>query len=214
MIDLLAARLADRDIDMVGDNAYASKAWRGLPKRVTITSRLRGDATIYARKPPRTGKKGRPRKWGARLASLAQIATDPATRWSEASVRRYGKTETLMLCAIDCLWEPLGPEAPVRVILVKDTSKRCGHQLALISTDLKATTAKLVERYADRWPIEVCFEEAKEFFGVGHARNRIRKAIERTVPFQFLCMTLTILWYAGFGHHPDVVAEHRARPGT
>jgi hypothetical protein len=53
--------------------------------------------------------------------------------------------------------------------------------------------------------------EGKEIFGVGHARNRARKAVQRTVPFQFLCMTLTIIWYAASGHHPDVVAEHRAR---
>lgn len=211
MIDLLAARLSDRDIDTVGDNAYASKAWRGLPERVTLTSRLRGDAAIYARTPPRTGKKGRPRKWGKRLASLAQIASDPATHWVATTVRRYGKTETLMLCAIDCLWKPLGPETPVRVILVKDTTKPSGYQIALISTDLQASAAKLVERYADRWPIEVCFEEAKELFGVGQARNRTQLAVERTVPFQFLSMTLTILWYAACGHHPDIVAEHRAR---
>ena len=211
MLDLLAARLTDRDIDMVGDAAYASRAWRGLQGRLSITSRLRCNAALYGRRPPRTGKRGQPRKWGARLESLAQIATDQATEWSEATLRRYGKTETLMLCQVDCLWEPLGSETPVRVILVQDTSKRCGYEIALISTDLKATPAKLVERYADRWPIEVCFEEAKELFGVGHARNRTRKAVERTVPFQFLSMGLTILWYADFGHHPDVVAEHRAR---
>jgi hypothetical protein len=99
----------------------------------------------------------------------------------------------------------------VRVILIKDSSKPHGYQLALISTDLNATPAQLVERYADRWPIEVAFEEGKELFGVGHARNRTPKAVERTVPFQFLCMTIVIIWYAASGHHPDVVAEHRAR---
>lgn len=211
MLDLLTARLADRDIDTVGDAAYASEAWRGLPGRVSITSRLRSNAAIYARRPPRTGKRGQPRKWGERLRSLAQIAADPATEWSEASVRRYGKTETLLLCQVDCLWGPLGPETPVRVILVKDTSRACGYQIALISTDLKTSAAQLVERYAERWPIEVAFEEGKELFGVGHARNRTPKAVERTVPFQFLAMTITILWYAAAGHHPDVVAEHRAR---
>jgi len=126
-------------------------------------------------------------------------------------VRRYGKSETLTLATIDCLWGPLGSETPVRVILVKDTSKAGGYQLALISTDLKATPAALVERYAERWPIEVCFEEAKHQAGVGDARNRSRLAVERTVPFQLLCMALTIVWYAETGHHPNVVAEHRAR---
>ncbi|MGO9901339.1 MAG: hypothetical protein ACLP0J_17025 [Solirubrobacteraceae bacterium] len=32
-----------------------------------------------------------------------------------------------------------------------------------------------------------------------------------THSFQFLAMNLTIIWYAASGHHPDVVAEHRAR---
>lgn len=211
MTDLLAARLADRTIHTVGDAAYASGSSRGLPTRVTLTSRLRSNAVIYKRKPPRTGKRGQPAKWGKRLATLARIAADPATKWTAHTVRRYGKTETLMLTTIDCLWRPLGPETPVRVILVKDTAKACGYQIALITTDLDSTPAQIVERYADRWPIEVAYEDAKHVFGVGDARNRTPKAVERTAPFQFLCMTITIVWYSLHGHHPDVVAEHRAR---
>ena len=215
MIELLAARLPERQIDVVGDAAYATEAWRGLGARITVTSRLRVDAALYDRQPPRTGKQGRPRKWGQRLPNLAKIATHPATQWTEHQVRRYGKPETLMLHTIDCLWAPLGAETPVRVILVQDPKKQSGYQIALITTDLHATAAQIVERYADRWQIEVAFEEGKHIFGVGHARNRTRKAVERTVPFQFLAMTITILWYAASGHHPDVVSEHRARsPGT
>jgi DDE superfamily endonuclease len=210
-VDLLAARLPSRRIDMVGDAAYATEAWRGLPGQVTITSRLRSNGAIYDRKPPRTGKQGRPRQWGKRLPALAKIATDPATEWVEQAVRRYGKIETLELAIIDCLWGPLGPHTPTRVILVKDERKPSGYQLALITTDLDASAAEIVERYADRWPIEVAFEDGKELFGVGDARNRTNKAVERTVPFQFLAMTLTIIWYAVAGHHPNVVEEHRQR---
>jgi len=211
MVDLLAARLAGRAIHTVADAAYASGASRGLPTRVTLTSRLRSNAALYRRTPPPTGKRGRPAKWGKRLGGLAQIATDPATQWAQATVRRYGKTEELELTTIDCLWGPLGAETPVRVILVKDSSKPCGYQIALITTDLDASAEKIVERYADRWPIEVAYEDAKHIFGVGDARNRTPKAVQRTAPFQFLCMTLTIVWYALSGHHPNVVSEHRAR---
>jgi len=211
MIDLLAARLAGRRIDLVGDAAYATEAWRGLDTRVTVTSRLRSNAAIYAAAPERTGKRGRPRKWGRRLPSLAEIALDPATSWVKHTVRRYGKTETLMLSVIDCLWEPLGPDTPVRVILVQDTTKPAGYQLALITTDLTSTPAQIVERYSDRWAIEMSFEEAKHQAGVGDAENRTEKAVKRTAPFQFLTMTLTITWYALHGHHPDDIAEHRAR---
>ena len=211
MIDLLAARLPGRTIHLVGDAAYATEAWRGLPAYVTLTSRLRSNAAVFAPKPGPTGQRGRPRKWGERLGSLKQIAADPASQSVEHTLRRYGKTETLTLAQVDCLWGPLGPDTPARVILVQDTSKPSGYQLALITTDPNSSAAEIVERYADRWPIEVAFEEGKELFGVGHARNRTRKAVERTVPFQFLVMTIAILWYADSGHHPDVVAEHRAR---
>jgi DDE superfamily endonuclease len=211
MVDLLAARLPGRRIDVVGDAAYATEAWRGLGASVTITSRLRSNAAMYAPKPGRTGKRGRPRKWGRRLGKLAEIATNPATRWVEQTVSRYGKTETLLLHVIDCLWEPLGPDTPVRVIIVRDDTKPAGYQLALITTDLASTPAQIVERYSDRWAIEVAFEEAKHQAGVGDAENRTEKAVTRTVPFQFLAMSLTICWYALHGHHPDDIAEHRAR---
>ncbi len=42
------------------------------------------------------------------------------------------------------------------------------------------------------WPTEVAYEEGKELAGVGQARNRTEKAVQRTVPFQFICMSLTI----------------------
>jgi DDE superfamily endonuclease len=211
MIDLLAARLAGRRIDVVGDAAYATEAWRGLGASVTITSRLRSNAAIYAPQPARTGKRGRPRKWGRRLGKLAQIATNPATRWVGQTVSRYAKTETLLLHVIDCLGEPLGSDTPVRVIIVGDDTKPAGYQLALITTDLTSTPAQIVERYSDRWAIEVAFAEAKHQAGVGDAENRTEKAVTRTVPFQFLAMSLTICWYALHGHHPDDIAEHRAR---
>jgi hypothetical protein len=209
MTDLLTTRLPGRTVHLVGDAAYATEAWRGLPANVTLTSRLRSNAAVFAPKPGPTGQRGRPRKWGERLGSLTRIATDPATCWVEQTVRRYGKTDTLKLTTIDCLWAPLGP---ARVILVEDSSKPSGYQLALITTDLHASPAEIVERHADRWPIEVAFEEGKELFGVGHARNRTPKAVQRTVPFQFLVMTLTITRYTSSGHHPDIVANTAQKP--
>jgi len=211
MVDLIAARFPDRKLHVVGDSAYGSGAWRALGAQVTLTVRPRKDAALYAPAPPRTGKRGRPALKGARLPSLAQIALDAATAWQQVNARRYGKSEQIEVHAFRCLWHGALGYTPVQVLLVRDTTKPAGYQLALLTTDLDATPAELVERYGDRWPIEVAFEEAKQLAGVGQARNRTRRAVERTVPFQFLCMTLTILWYALHGHHRADVEEHRAR---
>jgi hypothetical protein len=80
-----------------------------------------------------------------------------------------------MLHWIDCLWGPLGAETPVRVIIVQDTNRSSGYQIALITTGLTSTATQIVERYADRWPIEVAYEEDKELLGVGDARHRAAK---------------------------------------
>jgi hypothetical protein len=215
LLCLLAKRFPARKIHGVGDAAYASGAFAGLPANATMTSRLRADATLHRLAPPRppVGQRqpGRPPKKGAQLPKLAQIAADPATAWVKTTVTRYAKTEQIMAHAFQCLWYDAFGSQPVQVVLIQDTTKCQGYELALISTDLDASAAQLIERYSERWPTEVAYEEGKELAGVGDARNRAPKAVERTVPFQFLCMTLAIIWYALAGHDPSDVAEHRAR---
>lgn len=215
MLCLLATRFSERMIHMVGDAAYASGAFANLPENVTITSRLRSDAALNELAAPRPPvgqrKRGRPPKKGPRLPKLSQIALDPATAWVKTTARRYGKTEQVMVHAFGCLWYEAFAQQTVQVVLIQDATKPQGYELALISTDANATPAQLIERYADRWPTEVAYEEGKLLAGVGEARNRTEKSVQRTVPFQFLCMTLTIIWYALSGHDPGDVTEHRQR---
>lgn len=210
IVDVIAARCPDRTVHAVGDAGYASGAWRGLPRRVTMTFRVRTDAALYQPTPPKTGLRGRPAKKGDRLPRIAQIAAE-AAGWTQTTATRYAKTEQLAVRDLPCLWYEALNDTPCRLILVADPDDPSRAQLALITTDLSSTPAQIIERYADRWSIEVCFQDAKHVFGVGQARNRVGPAVERTAPFGFLTMSLTILWYALCGHHPDIVAEHRAR---
>lgn len=212
IVCLLAERFPGRLIHVVGDSAYSAKAFAGLPVNVTITARLRGDARLYEPAPPRTPQtRGRPRRKGQMLRKPAQIAIDPATGWQPAGVRRYGKAGKALVHSFGGLWYETFGQQPVQVVIAKDPARPSVPELILVSTDLHATPGELIERFADRWPIEVAYEDAKQLFGIGEARNRTENAVRRTVPFQFLAMTLTIIWYALAGHHPNDVAEHRHR---
>ena len=73
-----------------------------------------------------------------------------------------------------------------------------------------ATAAHVIERYAARWSIEVAIEDAKQLGGVGQARNRLERAVQRTIPFGLVVNTLVICWYAKAGHHPGDVEAARA----
>jgi hypothetical protein len=99
----------------------------------------------------------------------------------------------------------------VQVVLVRPVGAPDGYDLALVSTDLAATPAALVERYADRWSAETTFLDARHLAGVGQARTRTRRSVERLVPFGLACYSLAICWYARHGHPAGDLADHRAR---
>ena len=110
---------------------------------------------------------------GDRLPSLAKIAA--AAAFSQVTVTRYGKTETIAVHAFTCLWYSVAGTAPVTVILIRDKSKT-GYDLALVTTEKDPDIARVIERYAARWAIEVAIEDAKQLFGTGQARNRTAAA--------------------------------------
>jgi hypothetical protein len=83
--------------------------------------------------------------------------------------------------------------------------------LPLVTTDLESSAEDLVARYGSRWGIEQAFADARHIIGVGQARNRTRRAVERTVPFGLICFSMVTVWYALHGHAPDDVTSHRTR---
>jgi hypothetical protein len=64
LVDLLVAALPGRRVSVAADAAYRGKPLHGLPARVRFTSRLPVNAALSGPRPPRTGKRGRPRLRG------------------------------------------------------------------------------------------------------------------------------------------------------
>jgi hypothetical protein len=144
------------------------------------------------------------------MPELIVLAGLVAVDWQPATITCYGRQRDTEVATWRCLWYgPLGPQ-PVQVVLVRPRGAPDGYDLALVSTDLDAAGAELVSRYSHRWQIEVAFEEARQVAGVGQARNRTRAAVERTVPFELVCVSLVVVWYATAGQPDRDLAAHRA----
>jgi len=208
LIDMILARFPAAIVELIMDGAYASKAWRGLPERVTVTTRMRSNAAVFALAPPRTGKKGRPALEGARLASLAKLA-ESAVFTAITITSPDGRTRVEHVTTMTCLWYGPFHSRPVTVMLIRKPGRTDGFDVALASTDVNATAAALIARYDSRWTIETAHQEAKAH-GVGEARNRVQRAVERTVPFGFFTQTITIVWYALHGD-PQADLDQRRR---
>lgn len=208
LIEILAYRHPDRTVHVVFDSAYGCRQLRGLPPNVTLTTRLIAKAALWAPPPPRQpGTRGRTRTKGDRLPNLAELARS-RDGWHTATVTRYGTTSTIHVRTIHCLWYDVWLTQPVQVTLIREPG-RTGYQLALITTDPATTPAAIIERYATRWAIEVCFHEAKQVYHVGQAQNRTPQAVHRTVIFGLHTMTLTTIWYTTTGHHPTDLTHRR-----
>src|SRR5437667_2688902 len=147
------------------DGAYATKARRGLPNDVTVTTRMRANAAVFALAPPRTGKRGRPALKGARLGSLAQLAAaavfEPVTITGPD-----GRSRVEHAWRTSCLWYGPFHTRPVVIMLIRKPDRSDGYDVAIASTDTDADTPALIARYDSRRTIETAHQEAKAH-GVG-----------------------------------------------
>jgi hypothetical protein len=130
--------------------------------------------------------------------------------WRKTTAHRYGRLETVYLAEVPAIWYGSFGNTPGRCVLVRDEDSDKAYDLALFTIDPDATTEHAVERYAIRWAIEPSNAAGKQQMCVGQARNRLPKAVERTVPFGMLIQSLVVTWYATAGHHPDDVTTRRA----
>jgi hypothetical protein len=167
LVRLVCAHLGDRRVDLVCDGAYAGKQLGDLPAQATVCCRLRADARLHRLPPPRrAGTRGRPRTRGDRLPELCTIAGMVTTPFALHQVTRYGHNGLAAIACFTCLWPTVFGARPVRVVLVRHPDAPDSFDLALVTTDLAATPAAIIERYANRWSAEMVFPQlAKAWVG-------------------------------------------------
>jgi hypothetical protein len=157
--------LPQRPLIVVADGGYAALellAWCARQARpVTLITRLRLDAALYAPAPVRrTGQQGRPRLKGKRLPKLAQRLGQARTRWQACRLAWYGgEVRRLQLATGTAVWYHSGkPPVTIRWVLVRDPKKRFEPQ-ALLSTDPKLSARQIVVYFIRRWSMETTFSE-------------------------------------------------------
>ena len=142
-----------------GNNGLFRPLRQGLGVRVDLLSRLRVNAVLYAQPEGVPGQPGRPRKYGARLGCVAELAEPLRAQAQCYQVHVYGAVreieaadQVVMLKRLRCA---------VRVVWVY----RRRQWVALMSTDLTLSLAQIVEFCSARWKIEAGFREIKQEIG-------------------------------------------------
>jgi hypothetical protein len=188
MIRQLRRWLPERDLVVVADSTYAALELladaAGLRGPVTVVTRLRLDAALYDPAPPRApGRRGRPRRTGARQPTLAHRLADPTTPWGACTVPWYGGgTRSVEVATGTAVWYHAGmPPVLLRWVLIRDPGEQFDPQ-AILSTDPVACSAQIIGWFVSRWPLEVTFHEVRAHLGVETQRQWSDLAILRTTP--------------------------------
>jgi len=205
MLKLLRRWLPERRLVVVGDSAYAALDFLSAMQQaqVTFVTRLRLDAALYEPAPPYSGK-GRPRKKGQRLPTLATRLSDPTPDWQPLTVPWYdGQQCDMEICSDTAVWFHNGKApVPIRWVLIRHPQGTYA-PLALLCTDPQQTPLNIVTWFVQRWQLEVTFEEARRHLGMETQRQWSDKAIARTTPLLLgLFSWVTLLAHALYSSHP------------
>jgi hypothetical protein len=127
--------------------------------QVTLITRAKANTVAYEE--PQTVSKrerGRPRKYGKKV-TFKQVFKEMMDSFETATLKLYGKEETVRYLCMDLIWRPLGGK--VRFVLVK-TGEKC---MILMCSDLGMHPERIIIAYGYRFKIEVSFKMLKHVIG-------------------------------------------------
>lgn len=191
----------ERKFVLTGDGGYASHYLAGLsrryPGRLGVVSRFHGDAKLHGPAPVRrkTGKAGRPRTCGRRLASPENVVE--RSKRQQLKVKWYGGGQRkVSIVSRQGGWYRNGEGlVPVRWVHVRDLTGTHRDEY-FFSTDPSMTPREIIEYFTQRWSIEVMFEEMRSCLGLETTRGRSENTILRAAPSLFGLYSLVALLYA------------------
>ena len=126
---------------------------------VHIVTRAKSNVVGYQDPPPKTGARGRPRKYGVKL-NLMELFETKADKFEQTAIELYGRQKAIAFLCLDLIWKPIGEK--IRFVLVKDGSER----FILMSSDLTLSASDVIQAYSYRFKIEVSFKVLKHLMGV------------------------------------------------
>jgi hypothetical protein len=192
MIEKLCEWLPGRRIVLLVDGNYADHhLMLRLPKSVQVVSRVRYDAALWAPRPKRAGRIGRPRLHGRKLPRPVERVARHPQDWRPILLPNGRHYEVQTWTA---LWWKVFGKRPIRIVATRRPGSRRRPEF-FYTTDLTLSLKQILTYYTDRWQIECLFHEVKERLGFEEPQCRTERAVERTTPFLLWTAGITQAWF-------------------
>lgn len=155
-------------------------------ERTHLVARARKDAAIYYR------QNQNKRSFYGEKVTPEMIKEDKSIPWSTTSIFHGGQYREIRFKEVtNVFWRRGTKKRPIRLVVIAPTPYRlsrnqrlCYRQPAyLLTTDNETDTTTIIQKYFDRWQIEVNFRDEKDLLGVGEAQLRSNKSVPRQPAF-------------------------------
>lgn len=215
---------ATRRLLLVVDGSFTNgTVVGGLPHNTHLIGRTRKDAKLYTPLAVKDGK----RIYGAPLPTPDQLRQDASLAVQEADLHYGGALRHIRFKEIpQVLWKAGTKGKLMRLLIVLPIPyvvvgrKKRGYNSPgfLMTTDLTAPAAELIQAYLDRWQIEVLHRDLKAGLGVGQVQafsEAANKKIHGAQVAAYSMLTLAALKAFGGGRteaFPELPAWRKRKP--
>lgn len=171
-----------------------------LGDRVHVLTMLRKNSALYNfPEEIKNKKRGRPAKYGAKAGSVRSLANGYKDKAQKVTSFVYGKKREMLVYEVNFMSKAF--KCAIKVVFAYYKK----HFVALATTDLNLTVAKILEYYSARWKIESGFKELKHDIGSQKAQVRLEHSV---INHLNMCMlAITIVWVAVMALSRDAVKE-------
>jgi len=189
----------ERLLRLIADGGFTNMELLHFCKSLNVTQigRLRIDAKIYDEPDNAPNKPGPRSKKGKRQPSFKdRIASGIGLDWRTVELAlNDGNLRTLQIASGVSLWHvPNFDPVRLRWVVVRPSEGgSIKEAAAFFSTDITMGDEQIVALYAERWNIEVFFEEVRACLGFETQRGWTNRTIGRTTPCLFGIFSLVVI---------------------
>lgn len=183
-----AAGAANKTMIAVVDGSFCNKACMGTPiERTCLVARARKDAKLCFK-----AESGSRKFYNDIKFTPEQVRQNDSIPWKKTSIYHGGEWREIRFKEVrEVLWQGGTKQQFLRLIVIAPTPYRLTKKgklyyrnpAYLLCQAVEAISEVLIQKYFDRWQIEVNHREEKDTLGVGQAQVWSCKSVQRQPAF-------------------------------